>query len=209
MALQKGNFRMSDYIFLFDLDSTITKQEILPTIAEYIGISEEMRALTEATMLGKLSFKKSFLDRVKLLEGIDVSQVRKMVSEIPLNENLAQFIRANADRCYIVTGNLDIWIEDLIAKLGMSHHVCCSRALVRDNKIAQVVSVLDKELTAKQFVQPFVAIGDGDNDTGMAKLADVSIGFGAVRDIAPSLMKVVTHAFYDDQKCADFLKQLL
>ncbi len=34
---------MSDYIFLFDLDSTILKKEILPTIYSKVGKQEEMR----------------------------------------------------------------------------------------------------------------------------------------------------------------------
>ena len=54
----------SRFIFLFDLDSTITRQEILPTIAEEFGVFEEMRALTERTMRGELPFKQSFLQRV-------------------------------------------------------------------------------------------------------------------------------------------------
>ena len=41
---------MSEYIFLFDLDSTITCKEILPTIAEKVNRQKEMRELTEATM---------------------------------------------------------------------------------------------------------------------------------------------------------------
>lgn len=200
---------MSDYIFLFDLDSTITKAEILPTISQKIGKLEEMRNLTEATMRGELPFKTSFLRRVQILSQIDVSEVRKIVSEIPLNEPIAQFIRNNADRCYIVTGNLDVWIEDLMKKLGMEHHVYCSKANVKENRIAQVVSVIDKELTAKQFVQPLVVVGDGDNDSGMARLADISIGFGGVRNIAPSLLRNIDYAFFDDYRCAKFLEKLL
>ena len=33
---------MSEYIFLFDLDSTITCKEILPTIAEKVNRQKEM-----------------------------------------------------------------------------------------------------------------------------------------------------------------------
>ena len=51
---------MTDYIFLFDLDSTITKKEILPEIARKIGKEDEMRRLTEETMNGVLPFKQSF-----------------------------------------------------------------------------------------------------------------------------------------------------
>ena len=61
---------MSDYIFLFDLDSTITKKEILPTISEKINKTNEMRELTEATMQGVIPFKTSFLKRVDILKNI-------------------------------------------------------------------------------------------------------------------------------------------
>ena len=79
---------MSDFIFLFDLDSTISKLEILPTISKKIGKQKEMRELTEATMRGEIPFKSSFLNRVKLLSDIDVSDVNHMVSEIPLNASV-------------------------------------------------------------------------------------------------------------------------
>ena len=102
---------MSEYIFLFDLDSTISKKEILPTISETIGKQKEMRDLTEATMRGELPFKTSFLNRVKILSEVNVSTVNKMVEEIPLNDEIANFIRENRERCYVLTGNLDIWIS--------------------------------------------------------------------------------------------------
>lgn len=58
---------MSNYIFLFDLDSTITRQEILSTIAKKVGIYEKMSALTESTMRGEIPFKQGLLQRVELL----------------------------------------------------------------------------------------------------------------------------------------------
>ena len=91
----------------------------------------------------------------------------------------------------------------------MENHVYCSKAQVKYDIISQVISVADKELIVKQFVQPIVAIGDGDNDSSMAELADIAIGYGGVRDIAPSLIRNIDYAFYDDQKCADFLRTLL
>lgn len=200
---------MSEYIFLFDLDSTITKQEILPTISQKVNKEKEMRELTEAAMRGEIPFKSSFLDRVKILSSIEVSEVRGIVRNIELNEHISGFIRENAERCYVVTGNLDIWIKDLMNDLNVKNHVYCSKANVKNDKITQVISVIDKELTTRQFVQPLVVIGDGDNDSGMAKVADVAIGFGGVRSIATSLMQNIDFAFYDDKRCADFLKSLL
>ena len=191
------------------MDSTITKEEILPTISKKINKLEEMQQLTEATMCGDIPFKYSFLKRVNILKDIRVSEVRNIVNSINLNEEIAKFIFENKERCYVVTGNLDIWICDLIKKLGMENHVYCSKANTRDDYITNVVSVIDKELTTKQFVQPLVVIGDGDNDSGMAINADVAIGFGGVRNIAPSLLSNIDYAFYDEKKCAEFLRTLL
>ena len=200
---------MTNYIFLFDLDSTITRKEILPTISEKIGKQKEMRELTEATMSGILPFKESFLNRVKILSEISVTEINKFVSEIPLNEAIADFIRKNHERCYVVTGNLDIWISGLMEKLNMQGHYFCSRAINEDDKVHKVISVLDKNLTVQQFVQPLVSVGDGDNDSDMALLSDIAIGFGGVRKIAPSLMQNIDYAFVDDKRCVQFLEQLL
>ena len=200
---------MSDYIFLFDLDSTITTKEILPTISQKIGMLEEMRKLTEATMCGELPFRTSFLKRVDILRDIKGSEIREIVANIPLNYHIANFISDHSERCYIVTGNLDVWISDLMLELNMRSHVYCSRAQVKDDRIKQVISVIDKELMVKQFVQPLVVVGDGDNDSGMAKYADIAIGFGGVRNIASSLLRNIDYAFYDDKKCVDFLVSLL
>lgn len=200
---------MSEYIFLFDLDSTISKQEILPTISKKIGKEKEMRNLTEATMRGEIPFKSSFLNRVKLLSSVDVSEVNSLVTTIPLNEAIADFIIENKDRCYVLTGNLDVWINGLMNKLGLENHVYCSKAEVQNDRITKVISVIDKELMAKQFVQPIVIIGDGDNDSGMAKYAEIAVGFGGVRNIAPSLLAIIDYAFYDDKRCANFLRTLL
>jgi phosphoserine phosphatase len=200
---------MSDYVFLFDLDSTITREEILPSISSRVNKQQEMRDLTEATMRGEIPFKSSFLERVKLLSNIPVSEVNKIVADISLNPYIADFIKVNSDRCYIMTGNLDVWISGLMSKLGVGNHVYCSKAHVQEDRITQVISVVDKELMVKQFVQPLVVIGDGDNDSGMARYADIAIGFGGVRNIAPSLLRSIDYAFYDDRRCAQFLTSLL
>lgn len=200
---------MSDYIFLFDMDSTITRKEVLPEVAKKINRIEEMRRLTEATMMGEIPFRTSFLQRVEILSDIPVQEVNQIVSEIPLNDSIVNFIQKNRNRCYIVTGNLDVWINGLMKKIGMENHCYCSKADVVDDYISKIVSVADKELIVRQFVQRIVMIGDGDNDSGMARMSDIAIGFGGVRDIAPSLIRNIDFAFYDDKRCANFLWKLL
>jgi phosphoserine phosphatase len=200
---------MNNRVFLFDLDATVTKEEILPALAEQVGLLEEMREMTEKTMRGEIPFQSSFLARVEMLKTIPVSRVAEIVEKTPLNEELVQFIRTHASRCYIVTGNIDVWIEKLIKRIGLPmSHCYCSSASVSDDYIISVNSVVDKEKIAKQFVVPVVAVGDGSNDAEMVRLADVGIGYGGVRPVAYSLMCNATHVICDEHRLCSFLHTL-
>lgn len=199
---------MKNCLFLFDLDSTITKVEILPTIADEVGCGKIMRQLTEESMYKAVPFTKSFLDRVELLKELPVSAVSDMISKVPLNEELVTFLKKNKERSYIVTGNLDVWIRGLIERIGMEGHVFCSKGIVRDDRLIGVASVIDKDLTVSQFVGPFVAVGDGSNDAEMISKAEIGIGFGAVRPIAPSVLEVASHAVYDESRLVSFLEKI-
>ena len=194
---------------MFDLDSTITRQEILPTIAQNIGVYKEMCEITESTMRGEIPFKQSFLQRVSLLKDVPVSKVNNIVREIDLNEGIVDFIKEHKDRCYVVTGNLDVWISGLIQRIGMEANLFCSRAVINNDYIENVFSVIDKNSIVKQMILPFVAVGDGNNDADMIEAAEIGIGFGGVRDIAPSVLACSTHAVYTEDRLIYFLNQLV
>ena len=200
---------MSKYIFLFDLDSTITKQEILPTVAKREGLYDQMNTLTESSMRGEIPFKQSFLQRVELLKQIPVSEVQDIISKIELNNKLVEFIQVNKSRSYIVTGNLDIWIERLMEKLGMQKNVYCSKAIQYGDYVQDVFNIVDKNAVIKQMVLPFVAVGDGNNDAEMIDAAEVGIGYGGVRPIAPSVLECATHVVYQEDKLVDLLNKLV
>lgn len=199
---------MSRYIFLFDLDSTITKQEILPTIAREVGVYEQMSKLTESSMRGEIPFKQSFLQRVELLKQVPVSQVQDIVAHIDLNERLVDFIKEYKNRSYIVTGNLDVWIDRLIEKLGMEKNVFCSKALLEGDYVQDVFNIVDKDAVIRQMLLPYVAVGDGNNDAEMIEAAEVGIGYGGVRPVAPSVLECATHVAYQEDKLVDFLSKL-
>ncbi len=93
------------------------------------------------------------------------------------------------------TDNLDIWISGHMKKLVIEEHTYCSKAEVINDRIYKAVSVVDKELTVKQFVQPTATIGDCDNDAGMCLMADIGIRFGEVREIASALKRSIDYAF--------------
>ena len=200
---------MKKKFFLFDLDSTVTREEILPTIAKEIGKRDEMRFLTESTMMGEMPFEESFSARVGVLSKIPVSSVVLRVEKIHLNKKIVEFIKNNRENCYIVTSNLDVWIDGLMQVIGMADRVFCSSAHVENDQIVKINRILKKEDVVGKFGgSTVVAIGDGSNDYEFLRRADIGIGFGGVRKIAPSLLDVCDYAVYTEDKLCEILDSI-
>lgn len=196
-------------LFVFDLDSTITKCELLPLIAQSVGLENEMAVLTEAAMQGKVPFEQDFTNRVRLLQSVPLSWARSIVSMAPLHEEIAGFIRENPQRCIILTGNLDVWIAPVIEKLGMKGRCLCSKTLISADRLMGITSILDKGAACKKLPNPFVAIGDGSNDIGMLRAADIGIAFGGTRKPPAGLISAADMLVQDENELIGILKKLL
>ena len=200
---------MKDTAFCFDLDGTVTTTEVLPCIASELDVTEEMAILTRATMDGHIPFDSSFRLRCLLLGQIALEKVRHLVSNVPLDDDISNFIRSRASDCYIVTGNLDIWIEPLINKLGCS--VFSSKGVFRDG-LLRVECILDKSDAVAQLkacgYRRVIAIGDGANDAGMLKAATMGIAYGGVHSPAPLAVQAADAIIYESSKLCNLLKTL-
>lgn len=196
---------MIDY-FLFDLDGTITMEELLPRIASRIGVGDEIQALTLKTIAGEIPFEYSLRHRVEILNAAKTSEIKKIVSGVELNRDILSFIRKNKERCCIVTGNLDVWIEDLIDFIGVK--VLCSRAEVKNNKIMSLKKILNKKEAISIFPGKLCAIGEGANDYDMFELANISIAYGGVHEPARQLLEIATHLTYSSDTLCQMISQL-
>lgn len=196
-------------LFVFDLDSTITKCELLPLIARSVGLEKEMEKYTEAAMQGGVPFEQDFRRRVRLLQMIPLSRARSIVSRAPLHEKIAGFIRENPQRCIILTGNLDAWIMPIIDQLGMRGRCLCSRARTFGDHLLGAESVLDKGRASRKLPQPFVAIGDGSNDIGMLRSAKIGIAFGGARKPPAELIAAADMLVQDENELIEILRKLL
>lgn len=194
----------------FDLDGTITKQEILPLIAREIDLEDEISILTDATIRGLIPFQKSFRLRCRLLDSVPVSRVREIVANTELNLPLVEFINTHVEQCFVVSGNLDIWIEPLLTKIGCQHYV--STAQMENDRLLTISKVLDKSTAINHLREKFekiIVVGEGMNDVPMFELADVGIAYGGVHPPNSTVIQLSNYVVFDGVSLCKLLKTLL
>jgi len=192
--------------YCFDLDGTVTKEEILPLLSQEVGLYEEMSALTEATIKGLIPFRKSFLLRCRLLNDIPISKIQSIISKIAFHTSIYQFIRSNRDNCFIITGNLDIWIEPLKQILGCSFYN--SKATAANDRLISVDHVLNKGEAIRDLRRKFdhiVAVGDGMGDVPMFEEADIRIAFGGTHPPIQSLLQFTDYITFNETSLCTLL----
>ena len=195
--------------YCFDLDGTITREEILPLISQEVELYDEIQALTQATINGIIPFRKSFLLRCRLLKDIPVDRVVNIVRGVKLYEDIVAFIRNRPDHCYVVTGNLDVWVEPLVRDIGCGFY--SSKASVRNGMLGQVEHVLDKAdavTDLRSRYNTIISVGDGMGDVSMFERSDVSIAFGGSHYPIRSLVQVSDYLVFEEKALCSLLTTL-
>lgn len=194
-----GDRPRASWVFAFDLDGTVTREELLPRLAALVGKEKEMEELTRRTLAGELPFEASFRLRFGMLASIPLSAVRACVQAVPLDPSIEAFILARKNRCALVTGNLDAWIGPLAGRLGC--RVFCSESRVSPSGQRTIGAILRKDAAVRLLKQEgcrVAAIGDAANDEPMFREADRSFAFGGVHDPAPALLPLADGGVFRD-----------
>jgi HAD superfamily phosphoserine phosphatase-like hydrolase len=197
--------------FCFDLDGTLTNEEILPKIAKHVDLVEEIDLLTTITMQGQITFNKSFRLRVKLLSTIPIQVVKETVDKTKVNSHLKSFVNKYKDNCFIVTGNLDVWVNDFIQKeFGCRYF--SSTARYQDEKLLDVDSILNKKDAIQSLKEEgydyIVTIGDGMNDCSMFEMAHVGVAYGGVHEPVSTLVQMSRYVCYDASSLVNLLESI-
>lgn len=192
--------------FFFDLDGTITTEELLPIIARACGVEQKINKLTAMTISGNIPFEYSLRHRVDILRSVPVSQVQEIVLNVGIDPYIKDFLRNHSEKCTIVTGNIDVWIEKLALELGVK--MISSKARVEGDEIIDLYHVLDKSTVPLTFEGATCAVGDGNNDFGLLLNSNIGIAFGGVHQPATSLLEVADFAVYDGSALCRLLSQL-
>jgi phosphoserine phosphatase len=175
--------------YCFDLDGTVTIEEIIPQIAKMAGLFEEMQVLTAATLKGILPFENSFRLRCKLLGDVPISTVHKVMATISMDSDIRDFIVTHHSQCFVLTGNLDVWVRPLLDDLGCKAYT--SHAKCENDRLGALTHVLYKGDAVSEVRLNFervIAIGDSINDISMLESADIGIVYCGVHEPVPELI---------------------
>ena len=178
-------------LILFDVDSTLIKQEVIDLLADKSGHGREVQQITARAMKGEIDFAQALSARVSLLEGLPESVFDEVISQISFAEGfdeLFSYLRKNGFLVGAVSGGFHNVLDKLFAQLQL------------DFLKANVLEVVDGKLTGKITAAPVdrmakaralrefaslhkielentVAVGDGANDLDMIEIAGLGVSY--------------------------------
>lgn len=183
---EHGNVTDSNTAYLFDLDGTLTREELLPKIAQVASLPD-IEDLTRRTMAGEIPFQQSFRQRVAMLSRVSTELVAETILSVPVHLQLMEWIQEHRDEVWIVTGNLDRWVEPWLRRWGLRGF--SSRSEVNDGVISiPRGGILEKASVLSKFSGlRTVMTGDGANDAEIVRAADFGIAAQLVHS-APEVL---------------------
>ncbi|HVP59895.1 MAG TPA: phosphoserine phosphatase SerB [Myxococcaceae bacterium] len=198
VALQReGLFRRSKRLVVMDMDSTLIRIEVIDELARVHGVADRVAAITERAMQGEMDYDESLRQRLGLLEGLDVSVLRRIASELPLTEGaekLIETLKRLGYRTAVISGGFSIAAEALKARLGIdyaySNTLETAGGKLTGRVIGPIVNGKRKaellELIAQAegvLLDQTIAVGDGANDVPMLEKAGLGIAFRAKKTL--------------------------
>jgi len=179
-------------LIAFDLDNVLIDGEAIDEIGKLMGVETKISEITKKAMEGDLDFETSLKERVALLKGASVEDIKKVVSKIPLMKGAEETIAELKKRGYkiaTITGSFEIMANRMKDDLGLDYAFSnvlheedgkltgdVSGPLVTGSKAEVLKEIMEME---KIKAEESAAVGDGANDVSMLEEAGLGIAFNA------------------------------
>ncbi|HMJ10680.1 MAG TPA: phosphoserine phosphatase SerB [Polyangiaceae bacterium] len=194
LAVQKDDiFRRCKRLVCMDVDSTFVKGELIDELAGLVGCKEQVAQITARAMRGEIEFKQALAERVKLLEGLPMSEARALAEKSELTPGAQNFVRTLQSlgfRVGLVSGGFDFFVDDLKRRFGLdfafSNELEVKDGIITGNVRGTIVDGERKAQVLRDMAKVYnlrleqtVAVGDGANDVLMLQTAGLGIAFRA------------------------------
>ncbi len=194
LAYQRDDlYRRNRRLVVFDMDSTLIKQEVIDELAVEAGVGEEVSQVTEQAMRGEIDFDESLRKRVSLLAGLPESALQKVSNRLELNEGaerLMQRLNQLGMKTAILSGGFTYFGEELKKRLNMDYLHANTLEIIEGKLTGRVLGEIVNgeckarllgEIAAKEslVLDQVIAVGDGANDLPMLGKAGLGIAFHA------------------------------
>ena len=204
-------------LIAFDMDSTLINIECVDEIADAAGRKAEVSAITEAAMRGEIvDYKDSLRQRVQLLKGVTVAQMRGVLDErLQLNPGAAALVKAcqvSGMKTLLVSGGFTFFTDAVRDRLAIDwtrsnvleiHNGALTGRMV-DQDWGDICDGEEKrkmllQTCALMGISPSqaIAMGDGANDLPMMREAGLSVAYHAKPAVRAQAMVAINEGGLD------------
>ena len=182
---------MTEYLVVFDVDSTLIEDEVIELLAEVAGKRDEVAEVTERAMAGELDFAQSLIQRVATLAGLPESVFAEVQTRIRITTGAKETIAAiqlAGGKVGAVSGGFIQLLTPLAAELNLDFARANELEVIDGKLTGKVIGkIIDRSAKAESLrewsaisgLTNTVAVGDGANDLEMMAQADLGVAFNA------------------------------
>ncbi|MFM6966533.1 MAG: phosphoserine phosphatase SerB [Rhodoluna sp.] len=182
---------MTQFLVVFDVDSTLIEDEVIELLADVAGKRAEVAAVTERAMAGELDFAESLIERVKALAGLPETVFAEVQNRITITKGAKDLIDAvhqAGGKVGAVSGGFIQLLTPLAEILELDFARANHLEVVDGFLTGKVLgAIVDRQAKADALIEwaaatetPIantVAVGDGANDLAMMEIAGLGVGF--------------------------------